>query len=428
MARLLRGLGLVLALVLPVMGPLAPAPAAAQARAQTRAEAPLQSPLPPARPARAGTQPGVSVQNGVLVRSPLPVRRPGAASGAPPAQVPPNMVPAGTPGQAPQIALIEPPQPPAPPAAFDTPEVPIPMGPAVTVTEGAPGLRPVRRGTQPVVEGLPDGQVAPVPRPARIAVPAQPAPEAPAEPGLEAGPGAAPDLAGPIDPRAVARSLVPAPRTAASRRRFEAAFAAIQTRRERPQVVAAAQPVAQPPRAGEPQGAGLCGVPGLQGRRLPRVTSQVAGCGIDEPVSLTHVHGVRLSPAATLHCDAARATGRWVQDVVQPAIGRQGGGVVEMRLGSHYACRTRNSQRGARISEHGRGRAIDIMSFRLANGETVTVLRDYARGPYSAALRRMRQGACGIFRTTLGPGSDRFHADHFHFDVAQHRSGGTFCR
>jgi hypothetical protein len=58
----------------------------------------------------------------------------------------------------------------------------------------------------------------------------------------------------------------------------------------------------------------------------------------------------------------------------------------------------------------------------------VVILRDYNRGPYSAALRRMRAGACGIFRTTLGPGSDRFHADHFHFDMAQHRSGGTFCR
>lgn len=433
MGRALTGLWLALApvLALALAAPLAPA----AAQAQARAEAPQRSPVPPARPGRAGVVAGVTAEAGVLVRSPLPARRPGAAPQAPAAaaQVPPSMVPLGTAGQAPQIAL-SPPEPPPPPPAFEMPEALAPMGPAVTVTEGAPAVRPVRRGAQAVAAAALPGQPAPVPRPTRIAVPAppQPAPPVGGAPVAEAPVAEPPVAEAPADPRAVARSLVPAPRTAASRRRFEAAFAALQARRERPPVVAAAQPVPQPaaqaPRAEAPQGAELCGMPGLQGRRLPRVTSQVRGCGIDEPVSVTHVHGIRLSPAATLHCDAARATGRWVQDVLQPAIGRQGGGVVEMRLGSHYACRTRNSQRGARISEHGRGRAIDIMSFRLANGETVTVLRDYGRGPWSSALRRMRQGACGIFRTTLGPGSDRFHSDHFHFDVAQHRGGGTYCR
>ncbi len=228
------------------------------------------------------------------------------------------------------------------------------------------------------------------------------------------------------NPLAVARSPVP------RRRDPELAAAALARAQTRATEVrgsdarAAAEPLA--PRAAGPVRGNLCGVRGLEGRELPRITSSTQGCGIAAPVSLTAVQGIPLSLAATIDCDTARAFDRWVRGEMLPAVGRTGGGVVQIRVVGHYSCRPRNNQRGARISEHGRGRAIDVAGYRLANGDVVTVEQHYRRGAHSRSMRRMYQAACGIFRTTLGPDADRFHQDHFHFDLAQHRNGGTYCR
>jgi hypothetical protein len=166
----------------------------------------------------------------------------------------------------------------------------------------------------------------------------------------------------------------------------------------------------------------LCGDPAIQGVTLAPITSKVKGCGIANPVRVTHVDGVRLSTPATLDCDTARALRQWVTTGLKPAAGKAG--VAEIRVAAHYACRSRNNVKGARISEHGRGKAIDIAGITLANGKALTVLGDYRR---AEMLQKVRRAACGIFGTTLGPGSDRFHSDHFHFDTARHRNG-PYCR
>jgi hypothetical protein len=171
----------------------------------------------------------------------------------------------------------------------------------------------------------------------------------------------------------------------------------------------------------------LCGVPGLVGDRLERIPGRIQGCGIAEPVRLREVDGIRLSTPATINCTTARALHTWVQDSLVPTVGRRGGGVSSLRVVASYACRTRNNQPGARVSEHGRGNAIDIAGIGLANGSELTVLggwRDTRTGPI---LRDLHRGACGPFGTVLGPNSDRFHQDHFHFDVASYRSG-PYCR
>jgi hypothetical protein len=47
-------------------------------------------------------------------------------------------------------------------------------------------------------------------------------------------------------------------------------------------------------------------------------------------------------------------------------------------------------------------------------------------------LTAVRKSACGPFTTVLGPGSDSYHATHFHLDLAQRRtagpSHGLFCQ
>ncbi|MFD1911713.1 extensin family protein [Halodurantibacterium flavum] len=175
------------------------------------------------------------------------------------------------------------------------------------------------------------------------------------------------------------------------------------------------------------QGTGLCGVPGIEGQTIAPITSNVRGCGVPEPVRVTAVDGVRLSQPAIVDCTTARALNTWVQRGVKPAVGRTGGGVVQLQVAGHYVCRPRNNRRGAAISEHGRGKAIDISGFRLANGDTVNILQGWRSRQHSAMLRQIHRSGCGIFGTTLGPGSDGMHEDHLHYDTAAHRNG-PYCR
>ena len=170
----------------------------------------------------------------------------------------------------------------------------------------------------------------------------------------------------------------------------------------------------------------VCGDPAIQGTTVGRVAGAGA-CGIDAAVKVRSVAGVTLSPRATIDCQTASALKTWVERGVLPAIGGEGGGVSSLRVVSHYACRSRNNQPGARLSEHSFGRAIDIAGIRLRDGTEMTVLTDWNSDDDSVQLRQMWRAACGPFGTVLGPEANRFHRDHFHFDTARYRSG-TYCR
>ena len=111
--------------------------------------------------------------------------------------------------------------------------------------------------------------------------------------------------------------------------------------------------------------------------------------------------------------------------MVQPAAALYfGSAVVEVRSGS-YSCRSRNSRRGARLSEHSFGNALDVMAFRFADGREVSVVKGW-RGAQEEQefLREVFTGACNYFTTVLGPGADAFHYDHFHLDLARHDPRG----
>lgn len=175
------------------------------------------------------------------------------------------------------------------------------------------------------------------------------------------------------------------------------------------------------------RGGGLCGDPGLVGTVSGILPGRIAGCGVKRAVRLESVHGVRLSQSAALDCPTARTLGAWVDQSARPEVGRMGGGLTGLRVAAHYACRTRNSQSGAEISEHGKGRAIDIAALQLRDGSEISVRDDWGQGRKGRVLRRVHRQACGPFGTVLGPESDQFHQDHFHFDTARHR-GGSYCR
>ncbi|MGR3760048.1 extensin-like domain-containing protein [Roseobacteraceae bacterium NS-SX3] len=170
----------------------------------------------------------------------------------------------------------------------------------------------------------------------------------------------------------------------------------------------------------------VCGDIEIQGRTVGSVPGTLKGCGANEAVRVRSVAGVALSQEALMTCTTAKALKRWVDRDVVKAFGRRNK-VVSLRVAAHYACRPRNNRPGARISEHGRGKAIDISGFTLEDGRTVTVLAGWKDRKTRKKLKKIWKGACGPFGTVLGPDADRYHRDHFHLDVARHR-GGAYCR
>ena len=98
--------------------------------------------------------------------------------------------------------------------------------------------------------------------------------------------------------------------------------------------------------------------------------------------------------------------------------------VLDVKAGS-YSCRPRNNQRGAKVSEHAFGNALDVMAFILADGREITVVKGWRGDPAEQEfLREAFVGACRYFNTVLGPGSDPFHHDHLHLDLARHNPRG----
>lgn len=171
----------------------------------------------------------------------------------------------------------------------------------------------------------------------------------------------------------------------------------------------------------------VCGDLNIQGKVVGRVPGRIAGCGVENAVRISSVSGVTLSTGAVMDCGTAQALNTWITSSAKPALAKKGGGLTSIKVAAHYACRTRNNRKGAKISEHGKGRAIDISAFNLRDGSSVSVLKGWNASSTSNALRLMHKGACGPFGTVLGPDADRYHKDHFHFDTARYRSG-SYCK
>ena len=188
-----------------------------------------------------------------------------------------------------------------------------------------------------------------------------------------------------------------------------------------------AEPAPDPkPKTTKKSSRAMCGDPRLKGEVL-KDFSESGGCGVSDAVRLRVASDVALSSSAIVDCKTASALADWIDEVAKPAFKKTNGGLAELQVFASYSCRPRNNQSGARLSEHGKGHAIDIGGFIMKKGQVVTVLGDWGKGKSGKILAQLRKGACGIFGTVLGPGSDGFHRDHFHFDTARYRKG-SYCR
>ncbi len=161
------------------------------------------------------------------------------------------------------------------------------------------------------------------------------------------------------------------------------------------------------------------------------LSSKIEGpgvCGMDYPfkVSAFNNGAVGLKSKVTLACPIIPRIDTWLDEIVRPAAEMYFGvPLADIKAGS-YSCRPRNNQRGAKLSEHSFGNALDVMGFVLADGREISVVKGW-RGRDPAEQEFLREafvGACRYFTTVLGPGSDAFHYDHFHIDLARHDPRG----
>lgn len=146
------------------------------------------------------------------------------------------------------------------------------------------------------------------------------------------------------------------------------------------------------------------------------------GCGMPDGGALVARSGIRYAPAVLASCGVTAAL-RWYE--------RQLGLLAEAHFGQRlagidhlgtYACRNLYARAEGRRSQHATANAIDIAGFRLADGTTVSVRRDWGRdNPRGRFLAAARDEACRFFNAVLGPDYNAAHADHFHLGLGRAR-------
>jgi hypothetical protein len=154
------------------------------------------------------------------------------------------------------------------------------------------------------------------------------------------------------------------------------------------------------------------------------------GCGGDDLVRLEAVvlpdkKRVAVKPAAILRCSMATALADWVRSDMAPFAQSLGTSLSDLDNFDSFECRGRNRVVGARLSEHGRANALDVRALKFANGQSLSLTdRSVPREQREAVLHSV----CARFTTVLGPGSDWYHEDHIHLDIAERRSGYRICQ
>ena len=152
-------------------------------------------------------------------------------------------------------------------------------------------------------------------------------------------------------------------------------------------------------------------------------------CGAPDAVLLQAVMladqaKIAVTPPATLRCPMAEQIVNWIRDDVSPSLAHFGPPLRGLDNFDSYECRGRNRVRAAQLSEHGRADALDVRDFKLADGRElgltdINVDKDWRE--------KIRASACARFSTVLGPGSDGYHEEHIHLDLAERHNGYKIC-
>src|SRR6186713_2925531 len=144
-----------------------------------------------------------------------------------------------------------------------------------------------------------------------------------------------------------------------------------------------------------------------------------------EAIVLPDKRKVAVKPAAILRCTMASAIADWVRKDMVPLAASLGSTISDLDNFDSFECRGRNRVVGAMLSEHGKANALDVRAIKLANGQSIG-LTDRAMS--REVRERVLHSVCARFSTVLGPGSDWYHEDHIHLDLAQRRNDYRICQ
>ncbi len=152
-------------------------------------------------------------------------------------------------------------------------------------------------------------------------------------------------------------------------------------------------------------------------------------CGGGDMVSLRVIFmqdktPVTINPPIVVRCPMAAAFTDFVRDDLSKIL--KGPKAVRSIDGTgSYECRGRNRVVGAKTSEHGKGNAVDVHSVKFADGTSLFPTDLMADKDLRETLKA---AACQKFSTVLGPGSDGYHEEHVHVDLAERRGDFKMCQ
>ena len=137
--------------------------------------------------------------------------------------------------------------------------------------------------------------------------------------------------------------------------------------------------------------------------------------------------GVALAKSPKLSCPMALGMIAFEEVVQEEALRHLGRKVRRITHAGTYNCREMASYPGW-VSEHSYANAIDISTFELVGGTSVSIARDYAaitpKGEFLRAIARRAYDE-EIFAVVLTPNFDGLHRGHLHLDQARYRVDGT---
>ena len=146
---------------------------------------------------------------------------------------------------------------------------------------------------------------------------------------------------------------------------------------------------------------------------MPRLIGPGA-CGGSDMVELEAVlmpdrSRIDLTPPPVLRCAMAESLAAWIRDEAAPRVAATGAALRSVDTYDDFECRGRNRVVGAKLSEHGKGNAVDVRAFTLADGHVIdltdmTAPKDLREGLRESACAPLHHRArAGLRRLSRKP-------------------------
>jgi hypothetical protein len=142
------------------------------------------------------------------------------------------------------------------------------------------------------------------------------------------------------------------------------------------------------------------------------------GCSVTHAVRLVRVGKVKIDNAPLLTCRMASQLADFEEGALQTSAQRLlGTNVTRIKHFGSYNCRGMRKLNNI-LSQHAFANAIDVSGFTLANGQSISVAKDWkTSGSKSKFLKEVASAACEIFRVSVSPDGGANHWNHFHWDT-----------